>query len=84
MTDFESTREVRARVSERRQRIGEQVLVGLIIAGSTGIATGYLMSQRAVEEMGTQMAVVTTQLARLQSDVTDMRRDLYQPRMGGR
>lgn len=84
MTDFESTREVRARVSERRQRIGEQVLVGLIIAGSTGIATGYLMSQRAVEEMGTQMAVVQSQLARLQSDVTDMRRDLYQPRMGGR
>lgn len=82
MSDFDSTLARRAQVSERRQRIGEQVLIGLLIAGATGIASGYLVSQRAVEEMGTQMAVVQSQLARLQSDVTDMRRDLYQPRMG--
>lgn len=82
MADFDSTMSRRAQVSERRQRIGEQVLIGLLIAGVTGIATGYLVSQRAVEEMGTQMAVVQSQLARLQVDVTEMRRDLYQPRMG--
>lgn len=82
MADFDSTVQRRAQVSERRQRIGEQVLVGLVIASVTGIATGYLVSQRAVEEMGTQMAVVQSQLARLQTDVTEMRRDLYQPRMG--
>lgn len=82
MADFDSTVQRRAQVSERRQRIGEQVLVGLVIASVTGIATGYLVSQRAVEEMATQMAVVQSQLARLQADVTEMRRDLYQPRMG--
>lgn len=82
ISEFDATVQRRAQVSERRQRIGEQVLIGLIIAGVTGIATGYLVSQRAVEEMGTQMAVVQSQLARLQTDVTDMRRDLYQPRIG--
>ena len=92
--DSDSTARFRAHVSERRQRIGEQVLAGVLVAAITAAAASYLTGRRAVEEMGTQLAVIRTQmtyqaaatnekLAELKSSIDRISGDLYRPRAMG-
>lgn len=90
-TDHSATGRFRAQVSERRQRIGEQILTSLVIAALSSAGASYLTGRKAVEDMKTELAVMRTeftmraaasseQLGRLERTLDRISEVVYQPR----
>ncbi len=92
-TDQSATGRFRVQVSERRQRVGEQILTSLVIAALSSAGASYLTGRKAVEDMKTELAVMRTeftmraaasteQMARLEHTLDKISEVVYQPRRG--